>query len=175
MLDTGCYQSVLRPQDIPEGVTPKGSQMALQCIHGDKKSDPLGEVTIKQGDGSVVPLRVGVVTRLPESMIIGNDYPDQENMINESQKKEETCLNIASFAQTEEEWTNPKVCKSRNQHGKEKHKVSKALPFQREDFIWESDRNFRMAQREETQFQEAWKRASEEEDPQVVDPHFINR
>ncbi|KAJ1178162.1 hypothetical protein NDU88_003409 [Pleurodeles waltl] len=152
LLDTGSHQIVVRPQEIPGGVSPTAQQVNIQCVYGDKKKYPLAYVKVQQEEGPIVLLRVGVKSRLPECLIVGIDHPELEKLVQESAKGVKSWLDTAPFSQVEEEGPPAKAPESGNQLRKEKEKTQKDLSVQGLDYICDSDKNL---QQEEPQFQEA--------------------
>uniref|UniRef100_A0AAV2KVA7 Uncharacterized protein n=1 Tax=Knipowitschia caucasica TaxID=637954 RepID=A0AAV2KVA7_KNICA len=95
LLDSGCFQTVVRSSLVPlERQSPEKAR--LICIHGDEHNYPTGEVYLTVG-GQTYLVNVALAKNLPFAVILGNDIPTLPDLIIQADSgHSEMCSVIAS-------------------------------------------------------------------------------
>ncbi|XP_078533942.1 uncharacterized protein LOC144820212 [Lissotriton helveticus] len=176
LADTGCRQSVLRPQELPHPVGPVTGNVAITCVHGDTKSYPTTQVHVQNPTDKGSLLTVGLIPNLPEQAILGSDYSGLPRLLQDTTDSLRKWWAEAPFSH-ELSPVNPVIrpTKTRRQKKKEKREYAMAFPAQIDVHPWETDREFRATQQEDPVLQEAWARALDAEDPLHVGPYFFRK
>ncbi|XP_069085522.1 uncharacterized protein [Pleurodeles waltl] len=80
LIDSGCSHSVIRGNLVMPGQVVKGQQVLITCVHGDQRYYPLATIQLQWREWSE-DLRVGVLSKLEEDIIIGTDYVDFSSLL----------------------------------------------------------------------------------------------
>ncbi|XP_078515987.1 uncharacterized protein LOC144781172 [Lissotriton helveticus] len=176
LADTGCRQSVLRPQDMRHPVNPPSGVVAIQCVHGDTKRYPTTQVHVSHPKDPGTTLTVGLVPALPEQAILGSDYSGLPSLLQDTTDSLTRWWGEAPFPQGVSAFTKePRAPKTKAQKKKEKREHISVFPVVPDNHPWQTDRDFRAAQREDPVLQEAWDKALDNEDPLTVGPYFFKK
>ncbi|XP_078511546.1 uncharacterized protein LOC144770692 [Lissotriton helveticus] len=166
LADTGCRQSVLRPQDLPTPPRPPTGTVAIQCVHGDTKKYPTTQVRVRHPADPGTELTVGLIPNLPEQVILGSDYAGLPKLVQDTTDSLNQWWGEAPFSGEQPLAEDPtKARKSRNQKRQEKRNHTTAYPVVPDVHPWQTDREFRASQQEDPVLQEAWGKALDQEDP----------
>ncbi|XP_078501046.1 uncharacterized protein LOC144755728 [Lissotriton helveticus] len=176
LADTGCRQSVLRPQELPNPVGPVTGTVAIQCVHGDTKLYPTARVRVQHPTDPGTTLTVALIPTLPEQIILGSDYSGLPHLLHETTDSLEKWWLEAPFPHNQpSQEASDRHYKTKAQKKKENRSHATVFPVRVEEHPWETDREFRAAQQEDPVLQEAWRRALENEDPLQVGPYFYKK
>lgn len=80
LIDSGCMQTLLK--EGWAGEKKRGPEVLIQCVHGDVRGYPTGEVDVEIG-GLRKRVKVGIAERLPYNMILGWDWPAFKQLVRE--------------------------------------------------------------------------------------------
>lgn len=81
LLDSGCRQSVICAELVtPEQLVP-GGRALIRCVHGDVKAYPTAQIPLLCQEGLPTSVTVGVLSSLPEQLILGTDNPHFMSLI----------------------------------------------------------------------------------------------
>ena len=75
LLDTGCSQTLVRQELVPESKLKDGEAVAIRCAHGDTVLYPIAEVTMEV-EGKPIKIEAAVSDTLPMSVLLGTDTPE---------------------------------------------------------------------------------------------------
>lgn len=104
LLDSGCKQSVINKRLVlPRQIIPNAS-VPIRCVHGDVKTYPLAEITLVPFQMPPCRVKVGVVSTLPEDLIIGIDNPRFMSLFTQSRRGEESKTTKEALV-TADPWT----------------------------------------------------------------------
>ena len=80
VLDTGCSQTMVRRDLVPEARKLEGEAVTVRCAHGDTVVYPLADVQLKVA-GTHFTVRAAVADCLPVSVLLGTDVPELDNLL----------------------------------------------------------------------------------------------
>ena len=75
VLDTGCTQTMVRRELIPESQRIEGETAAVTCAHGDTVLYPMAEVEMEL-EGVKLQVTAALSDTLPVSILLGTDVPE---------------------------------------------------------------------------------------------------
>lgn len=127
--DTGCRQSVLRPQELENGTGPVTGTVAIQCVHGDSKVYPTTQVRIGHDPDEDTSLTVGLIPKLPEQAILGTDYPHLPKLLQEATSEDSQWYKDAPFYNDDEhEWVEESKRKAGTRRDRKKIAITPSIP-----------------------------------------------
>ena len=80
VLDTGCSQSMVRRDLVPEGTQLLGEAVTVRCAHGDLVLYPLALVKMEL-DGVALEVKAAVSENLPVSVLVGTDVQELGSLL----------------------------------------------------------------------------------------------
>ena len=80
VLDTGCTQTMVREELVPENKRLEGEAVMLRCAHGDTVLYPLADVSMEL-DGVKLSVKAAVSDSLPVSVLLGTDTLELERLL----------------------------------------------------------------------------------------------
>ena len=80
LLDTGCSQTLVHQELVPEYKLKEGEAVAICCAHGDTVLYPLAEVTMEI-EGKPIEIEAAVSDTLPMSVLLGTDNPELSELL----------------------------------------------------------------------------------------------
>ncbi|KAJ1153668.1 hypothetical protein NDU88_006427 [Pleurodeles waltl] len=86
LIDSGCSQSVNRQQLVLTGQEEPHAQVLIACVHGDQRYYPVATLRM-DWKGEDENMRVGVLTRLGEAVILGTDYEDFPSLLTKASQE----------------------------------------------------------------------------------------
>ena len=89
LLDTGCSQTLVRQELIPNGKVMSG-QSSIRCAHGDVIKYPMAYVRIRVG-AMEFTVNAGVSNRLPTSVLLGTDVPVWKELLGGVLAEDDEC------------------------------------------------------------------------------------
>ncbi|XP_078529087.1 uncharacterized protein LOC144806642 [Lissotriton helveticus] len=100
LLDSGCRQSFIQSQYVTSSqYVPRGS-VNIKCVHRDIKPYPIANISIDPTAGTPHVVKVGVMSSLPEDLIIGTDNPGFLQMFKKTLDPIDS-IKIASYGRSE--------------------------------------------------------------------------
>ena len=75
VLDTGCTQTMVRRELVPESQRIEGEAAAVTCAHGDTVLYPMAEVEMEL-EGVKLQVTAALSDTLPVSILLGTDVPE---------------------------------------------------------------------------------------------------
>ena len=80
LLDTGCTQTMVRRDLVPQDQLIEGEAATIRCVHGDNMLYPLADVTINI-EGLNLTVRATVSETLSMSVLLGTDVPQLSQLL----------------------------------------------------------------------------------------------
>ena len=80
VLDTGCAQTMVHCDLVPDHKRVEGETIRLRCTHGDVVTYPLTDLELEVG-GVTMKVTAAVVDKLPVSVLLGTDVPQLEILL----------------------------------------------------------------------------------------------
>ncbi|KAL2103518.1 hypothetical protein ACEWY4_000386 [Coilia grayii] len=74
LLDTGCSQTLVQADLVPLEFRNCTDKLTILCVHGDKSEHDTADVYVR-AQGQTYLLRVGLVSKLPYPVLLGQDLP----------------------------------------------------------------------------------------------------
>lgn len=100
-LDTGCSRTLVRRELVKPEKLVEGKLVEIQCAHGDTAPYPVAEVKLSVAGRKII-VEAAVSDTLPQSVLLGVDVPELEDVMME-RKKEDGKAFIATTRRMAEE------------------------------------------------------------------------
>ncbi|XP_078542394.1 uncharacterized protein LOC144828150 isoform X1 [Lissotriton helveticus] len=168
LLDTGCHHMVVVQDLIPLNSLCEGETVLVSCVHGDVKEYPLAEVLLEI-DGYPQVWRVGVVPRLPETILLGTDLPKFHDYLMEASEQEARAewLQEAPFVNENLVQPRDREQKSKNEKRRDKERYNSACQSLASCLLSSPEhgdtpaRSFCTAQKDDSTLTNAWNQVQE--------------
>uniref|UniRef100_A0A3B3D8P6 Gypsy retrotransposon integrase-like protein 1 n=1 Tax=Oryzias melastigma TaxID=30732 RepID=A0A3B3D8P6_ORYME len=162
LVDTGSSQTLIKSSLLSNGLLNFDKNVTISCVHGCQKNYPTADVTLEI-EGQAFMLTVGVLDQLAYDVILGDNLPILENLINQNTEAHKCAVVTRSMAKGLEPLPHVdddlfegkcKIRKTRRQKRNDKNKyVGKANelhlvpPEMSFESQWQIPGNFRESQR----------------------------
>ena len=83
VLDTGCSQTMVHKDLVPQDKIAEGDAVTTRCAHGDMVLYPLVEIELKV-DGHPISIEAAESETLPFDVLLGNDVPELTQLLGET-------------------------------------------------------------------------------------------
>ena len=81
VLDTGCSQTMVHKDLVPQDKIVEGDAVTIRCAHGDTVLYPLVEIKV---DGHPISIEAAVSETLPVDVLLGTDVPELTHLLGET-------------------------------------------------------------------------------------------
>jgi hypothetical protein len=102
LLDTGCSQTLVRKDLVKSEKMKEGRLVDIQCAHGDTTWYPLAEVELSV-EGKKITVEAAVSETLPQSVLLGIDVPELEDLMINKSSDEAFAVTTRSMAVKEQQ------------------------------------------------------------------------
>ena len=83
VLDTGCSQTMVHKDLVPQDKIVEGDAVTIRCAHGDTVLYPLAEIELEV-DGHPISIEAAVSETLPVDVLLGTDVPELTHLLGET-------------------------------------------------------------------------------------------
>ncbi len=88
LLDTGCSRTLVRRELVKPQKFVERKSVEIQCAHGDTTPYPVAKVDLSV-EGREITVEAAVSDTLPQSVLLGVDVPELEDLIGNRKEKDE--------------------------------------------------------------------------------------
>ena len=83
LVDTGCSQTLVQADLVPLEFRNCNDKLTIFCVHGDKSDLDTADVYVRV-NGQTYLLRVGLVSKMPYSVLLGQDLPVLADLVHKT-------------------------------------------------------------------------------------------
>ena len=83
VLDTGCSQTMVHKELVPQDMIVEGDAVTIRCAHGDTVLYPLPEIELEV-DGQPISTVAAISEMLPVDVLLETDVPELTQLLGEA-------------------------------------------------------------------------------------------